>query len=190
MATTPSPFVDHAAPILAGDPELSNDQRADLWDAFATKNPEELVQHLQPLAIPEDTKNRLYQAKQASMPAPDPLDKVSQAVSRISQLDPQIRETAEAHPNLLKAFVSAATTPEKGPAVDSGASASKSKGKTASGSKEAAGQAAVPTPDVPAVPAGHALVKASDGALYHIPHANLEHARSLDKNLSVLHVEP
>src|ERR1700676_268675 len=133
MASPTSPFMDHAAPVLAGEPTINDQQRADLWDAFHTKSPEELVQHLQPLAVPDDFKHKLFTAKQASMPAPEPMDRVAEALTRIKSIDPAVLDVAEQHPNVLKAMTAAATTPEKGAGEASGASKGASKGNTPAG---------------------------------------------------------
>jgi hypothetical protein len=42
----------------------------------------------------------------------------------------------------------------------------------------------------PPIPAGHALVRTSDGALHHLPAENIEKARAIDPELQVLHIEP
>jgi hypothetical protein len=39
------------------------------------------------------------------------------------------------------------------------------------------------------VPAGHALVRASDGGLWYVPAGNIEKARAIDPKLQVLHVD-
>jgi hypothetical protein len=186
MASPTSPFTDHAAPILAEDPALSNDQRADLHDAFYSKNPDELIQHLQPLTISDDTKQALHVAKQKSMPPVNPLDKTTDIMTRMSKIDPSVLALAEAHPNVLKAMTSAARTEEKGSGTPAGASKTAPKGKT----PKKGNNAAMPTPDMPATPSGHALVQGSDGSLHHIPHANLNKAREIDPQLQILHVEP
>ena len=186
MASQPSPFVDQAEPILRGDPALDDATRASLWDAFHSKNADELVQHLQPLPIPDDTKHKLWTAKLASTPVAPPLDKVTAAISRIKQIDPDTLEVAEAHPNVLKALTSAATAPEKAAGEPAGASKAASKGSTPQTAKKAP---AVPL-DTPATPAGHALVQTSDGGLYHVPAANIDRARQIDPKLKVLHAEP
>ena len=186
MATQPSLVLDHAAPILASDPTINDDQRADLWDAFHTKNPQELEEHLQTQAIPDNTKAALLYAKQKSTPAPKPIDAVTEAVQKLAQLDPQTRQIAESSPNLLKAFTSAATTPAKSAETGSGKTSASPKGKQAS----KAPKAPLLAPDVPATPSAHALVQASDGGLHHIPVANIEKARTIDPKLTVLHVEP
>lgn len=44
-------------------------------------------------------------------------------------------------------------------------------------------------PDIPPTPAGHALVRTSDGALWHLPAFNVAKAKARDPRLQVLHVE-
>jgi hypothetical protein len=186
MASPTSPFIDHAAPILAGDPTLSDQQRGDLWDAFHTKNPDELVQHLQAQAIPDETKQALHVAKQASIPAVDPADKIAAVMTKMTQMDPTALALAEAHPTVFKTLAAAANPPDKGAPNASGASKGKSKGDTAGATKKPAAL----TPDVPATPSGHALVQDSKGGLYHIPHENVGQAKTIDPQLQILHVEP
>jgi|SRR5579864_430172 len=186
MSSPTSPFMDHAAPILQGEPSITDQQRSDLWDAFHSKNSDELVQHLAPLAIPDDLKHKLWQAKQASIPAVEPVDKITAAINKMVALPPEVLDKAEQHPNVLKAITTAATTPEKPAQEAASATSAASKGKTASAASEAP---AAPL-DVPATPAGHALVHASNGGHYHVPTANLDKARAVDPNLTVLHVEP
>jgi len=178
---------DLAAPILAGDPALSDEHRADLWDAFhGSKHPDELAQQLQPLAASDETKQQLVAAKKQSMPAIAPVDKISAVMTKMTQMDPQTLALAEAHPNVFKILAAAANPPEKESESASGASKPSPKGNT---SKDG-NNAAAPTPDVPATPPGHALVQGIDGGLHHIPHANLDKARAIDPQLQILHVEP
>ena len=183
-----TPFIDHAAPILAGDPAITDEQRANLWDVFNnSKDHNELAQHLQAMiAVPDDTKQALFDAKKKAVPPVEPLDKVTAAIARIKQIPPDVLEMAESHPNVLKAITSAATTPEKGAGEPAGASKAASKGSTPQTAKKAP---AVPL-DTPATPAGHALVQTSDGGLYHVPAANIDRARQIDPKLKVLHAEP
>src|ERR1039458_6699727 len=186
MSTSPSPFIDHAANALQAEPALSDEQRADLHDVFhESKSPDELVQKLMPMVdIPDDTKHRLWQAKQASMPVAGPTDKVTAAIQRMTTLDPKTLELAEAHPNVMKAFTSAATAPEKDATASSGASSGSGKGtKTPKAS-------AVPTaprldgqPHFPAIPDGHHRILSGNGAVYDIPQENIESARALDPSL-------
>ena len=186
MASPTSPFMDHAAPILSGDPTLDDNARASLWDAFHSKSPDELVQHLAPLDIPNETKHALYVAKQASMPVASPTDKVTDAVKKIASLDPQVRQIAESSPNLLKAFTSAATTPDKQAQETPGAISVASKGKKApAASKVPLSPRIDGQPHFPEIPEGHHRILSQNG-VYDIPIENIEKARALDPNLHVL----
>lgn len=186
-----SPFLEPAEPILRGDPAITDEQRADLFDAFHSKNADELVQHLQPLMIPDDTKKRLLDAKKLSIPpAVEPMDKVAAVMTRMTQLDPQALELAESHPNVFKTMTAAATAPEKGPAGPAGASKAAPKGDTAAGAAQATPLTQPPRPDglqhLPPIPDGHHRVLASDGGIHDIPVENLEKARAIDPRLHVL----
>jgi hypothetical protein len=44
-------------------------------------------------------------------------------------------------------------------------------------------------PDIPPTPAGHALVRTSDGMLWHLPVISVAKAKERDPRLQVLHVE-
>lgn len=189
MATTPSPFQDHASPILSADPTLSDQQRSDLWDAFHSKNPDELVQHLTPLAIPDDTKHKLWAAKQASMPPVkvEPVDKVTAAVNKMVALPPDVLDKAEQHPNVLKAFTTAATAPEKEPTAAAGASSAVPRGeKTPAAPKTPLAPRADGQPHFPSIPDGHHRILSSNGGVYDVPVENIEKARAVDPNLHIL----
>lgn len=190
MSTTPLPVTDEAQPILAGDSTLSDESRGELWDAFHSKSPEELAQHLQSLAVPDDTKRKLVDAKQRSTVAVSPVSKVTAAISQLAKMPPDVLDLAETHPNVLKSFTAAATTPEKEPTAAPGASAGASKGKQASQSTEAAPLAQPPRPDglphLPPIPQGHRRVLASDGNIHDIPEERVEDARKLDPLMHVL----
>lgn len=188
---TASPFLDSAKPILAAHPAITDDQRADLWDIFHnSKDSGELAQHLQPLAIPDDLKHHLFVAKDATAPPVPvkvaPIDKVTDAIKRISQLDPKVVDLAESHPNVLKTLSTAAMQEEKEPAERAGGFKEPRSPKTPSGKTKAP---AVVT-DIPATPPAHALVRTSDGALHHLPVINVAKAKERDPALQVLHVEP
>jgi hypothetical protein len=187
---TVSPFLDPAKPILAAHPAITDDQRADLWDTFHnSKDSAELANKLQPLAIPDDLKHHLFVAKDATAPAPvvkpAPVDKVTAAIQRISQLDPKVIDLAESHPNVLKTLATAAMQEEKAAGEPAGATKEPRSPKTPSGKTKA--PAAVT--DIPATPPAHALVRTRDGGLHHLPVENIEAARKIDPQLQVLHVE-
>jgi hypothetical protein len=190
MSTPTSPFMDHAAPILQGDPTLSDQQRSDLWDAFHSKNSAELVQHLTPLAISDDTKHKLFQAKQASLPVAPPVDKVTEAVQRVAALDPKVLDVAESHPNILKAFTTAATTEPKAAATPAGETSAAPKPATAGKTAKPAAAPLAPRadgqPHFPPIPDQHKRVLASDGGVHDIPEERLGDAQKIDPNLHVL----
>lgn len=149
MSTTPSPFLDHARPILENDPALSNEHKADLWDIFhSSKNADELAHHLQPLSVSDDTKQALYEAKQSSTPEPAPADHVVDALSRLAKLDPKVLELAESHPNVLKTIMTAVTTGHK----DAGKAASASKGADKGKTPSVSGSTPAATPDAAVAP--------------------------------------
>ena len=196
MSDGQTPFVDHAAPILAGDPAITDEQRSNLWDIFnQSKDANELAKRLgapEHLMVPNDTKQRLFEKKRSlsQLPAAAPIDKVTDAIHRIAQMDPQEREVAETHPNLLKTFAQAATAPEKAAGEAAGEGGSTLKGKTQ-------GKGAKPAPLVqpprvdglehcPPIPDGHYRVRASDGGVHDIPAENIDKAREIDPRLMVM----
>ena len=187
MSTPQSPFMDHVAPILQAEPSINDQQRSDLWDAFHSKNADELTQHLATLAVPDDLKHKLWAAKQASAPAAPPVDKVTEAVQRLAAMDPKTLDVAESHPNLLKAFTTAATAEPKAPAAPAGETSAAGKGKTASAAQK---PALSPRPDgqphFPSIPDGHHRVLSTNGGVYDIPAENIDKARETDPNLHIL----
>jgi hypothetical protein len=197
QSQTQSPFSDPAFPILDGDPAINDSQRADLHDAFFnTKSPEELVAKLQPLAVPEDTKDKLYQAKKSLMPAVAPLDKAIGAINTLKSLPPEVADYAEAHPTLAKLLIGAATTPEKA-ADEAGAAPAASsttrKGGKSSTSKKASAAAPVvlpPRPDglehLPPVDPSNFRVLASDGGIHDVDKRRIHDAFAIDPKLQVL----
>jgi hypothetical protein len=113
MTDGQTPFVDHAAPILSSDLNLTDDDRASLWDTFAqSKDANELVKNLsgqQYDHVSNSTKQSLYDAHvKANASTEQQPDHVMNAVNAIVKLDPKVREIGETHPHLLKALVDAA----------------------------------------------------------------------------------
>lgn len=191
MSTMPSPFTDPAAEILRGEPALPNDEaRADLHDAFYNKDSNALAQHLAPMAVPDDFKKRLYDAKKQTEPAPEPLDKVTAAIDRLSQLDPAKLELAESHPQTFKVLAAAATTPDKESAAPAGASPAPAKGKASGKGKTPAPLALPPRVDglqhLPPIPDGHRRILASDGGIHDLPDDKINDAFSIDPRLHVM----
>lgn len=184
------PMTDQAAPLLSSEPTINDNQRADLWDAFHSKSPEELIQHLQPLAVPDDFKKRFVDAKKKSMPPVDPIDKTASVMNRMASMDPKILDLAERHPNVLRALTTAIAAAEKGSQEAAGANKTAGKGKTSAGSKKPAPLAQPPRADglehYAPIPEGHHRVLASDGGIHDIPAENIEQARATDPYMHVL----
>lgn len=189
---TSNQFSDPAVPILAGEPTLDDNARADLHDAFYNKNADQLAQHLQALPLPDDFKKRFHDAKKQTEPIPDPVEKVVSVAQRIADLDPQVRQVAEASPNLLKAMTSAALTPDKDATAPTSAAPATTQGKSsASGKKTKTPALALPPradglQHLPPIADGHKRILASDGGIHDIPDANVEQAFSIDPRLHVM----
>lgn len=191
MSTPQSPFMDHASPVLNGDPNLTDEKRASLWDIFhGSKDPNELAQKLQSIDASNETKHSLFMAKQASSPAPAPLDKVTDAVQKMANLDPKMMDLVEAHPNLLKAFTTAATTAEKPAGESASTSSTAPKDKTASTAPKAPKAPLAPRadgqPHFPPIPEGHHRILATNGGVYDVPAENIDAVRAKDPNLHIL----
>lgn len=194
MSTSPSPFVDHAEPILRNAP-ISDEAKADLWQAFhESKDPEELVQKLRPLIVPDQVKTDLYEKKKFLQPSGS-VDTAVSALTKLRDLPPEVLELAETHPKIASLLVSAAakgSEKEPGKAQTNAKSGGSPKPPSAApGSPaptEASPNAEIMPPDVPPTPPGHALVQASDGGLHHIPAEHLKKAKTIDPNLKILHI--
>lgn len=192
MAMNETPFLDHAQTILAGEPSITTEQKADLWDVFHnTKDPNELAQQLAPLAVPDDLKQQLFEAKHRAVPKVEPLDRAVTALKVLTQIPQAVKEEAEKYPNTVKALLSAA---DKAGENEATAAQDKSKaagkGKEAGSKKQAQPLAQPPRPDglphLPSIPEGHYRVLASDGGIHDIPVENIEDARSIDPTLHVM----
>jgi hypothetical protein len=181
------PYQDPAESILRGEPTINDEQRANLFDIFhSTKDEGELARRLQPLAVPDDFKKQLYDAKQGgAITKGEPLDKVTEAINRMKTIDPQVLAMAEAHPNVLKALTGAAGAAEP---TGEGKAGAKGKGQ---------GKGAKATPSIqppridglenyPPIPEGHHRVRASDGGIHDIPAENIDQAREIDPRLQIM----
>lgn len=60
-------FTDEVAPILRGEPSITERQRADLWNAYYHKTATELAQYLQPLPLPDDLRQALLHKKEHTL---------------------------------------------------------------------------------------------------------------------------
>ena len=164
-----------------------------LFDAFHSKNSNELVQHLAPMDLPPQFKQKLYDAKKASEPELAPVDKTIQAISKIKDIPSDILEAAEAHPNVLKALTGAAHTSEKQATEAAPKVKINVKAKPSAGGESPAAPAVLAQPPrtdgqehYPPIPEGHRRVRTSDGIHYDIPDENVDEARTRDPNLMVL----
>lgn len=186
------PFTDHAAPILAGDPSLSDENRAELWDIFhGSKSPEELVQKLQVLAVPDDTKKRLYDEKKLTVPPTvEPISRIATAITQMTQMDPKALDVAESHPTVFKTLTAALTAPEKGADSVSGGTSGAGQGKQPSKDKKTVPLALPARVDglehLPPISDGMKRVLASDGGIHDLPEENVAKAFEIDPRLHVL----
>jgi hypothetical protein len=184
MSSNPQ-LTDLAQPILAGDPQLNDDQRANLWDVFhTTKDSNELAQAIQTIAVPDDTKQRLFDAKKKTEVPEHPVAAAIAALAKLKEIDPTTLALAEAHPKVAGALMSAAQKTEKDAAAPAGKPAAAGKG------GKAPALAQPPRADglqhLPSIPEGHYRVQASDGGIHDIPSENIEKARDIDPRLHVL----
>ena len=186
---TQPPFQDPAEGILKGATNITDDDRESLWDLFHnSKNSNELAQKLQTIAVPSDTKHKLWAAKQATAPVTSPVDKVTEALNRLKQVDPDTLALAEKFPNVTKAFIDAAVKPPEKPAGEpAGKSEGGAKGKTAE-KKPLLVQAPRPDgqPHLPPIPDGHYRVLSSDHGLHDIPQERIQDAKNIDPSLHIL----
>lgn len=183
-----SQFTDQAKPILAGSPDLTDDKRAALWDIFHnTKDSAALAQHLQSADAPDDVKQQLFDAKKKMEPTAAPLDKATEALTKIANMNPVLLDQIEAHPKTASLLVNAAT---KEAEMAAAASQPAGKGKTQGGAKKLPPLVQPPRVDglehLPPIPDGHHRVLASDGGIHDVPAENIEQARAIDPRLHVL----
>jgi hypothetical protein len=110
-------YQDPAEPILRAH-GVDAETAANLWDLFhSVRSSRELIEKLQPLDIPNGTKDALVRAKAANDPAPNWLDRVERVVGAIESMtkldSPHARcgasslKVAETHPNVLQALMGA-----------------------------------------------------------------------------------
>jgi hypothetical protein len=103
-------FSDSAEPILRGEPTLNDEQRANLWEVFhSARTSQELIPLLHGHAIPEELKQRLFEAKQLSDPEPDRAAHIFRSIRQVVQMDPKLRTLAEKHSHLLNHFIADAS---------------------------------------------------------------------------------
>jgi len=188
MSTAPiTPFNDPAKPILEQDPAINDPQREQLWDLFhGARDENELATHLKDILVPDDTKKRLYQAKQAATPV-DPIAKTAAVMQQMAKIDPQVLELAESHPNVLKTLTAAAGIGAKPAGMPQDGGKAAGKGKTPADTQPLAQPPRIDgQPHLPPIPDGHRRILASDSSIHDIPEENVEKARRIDPRLHVL----
>jgi hypothetical protein len=100
-----SPAVDPAEAILRGDPTMSDLGRETAWSQFhGSKDHLELARKIQHVEMSNDTRHRLFIAKQATAPAVDHVAKVRSVIESVAHFDPNDLAAAESHPTVLKLF--------------------------------------------------------------------------------------
>lgn len=193
MATPVSPitqqpsFDDPAIPILTNAQNIDDTQRDTLYHVFhESKDPNELMQALQPLVVPDQVKSDLYEAKKRHMAAAGPVDKGFQVIDRLGGID-----IAEQHPNIAKALLNlAAKEAEDAAAASREAQKAEGKGKEAGDAEKAPRAPLPPRPDglphLPSIPEGHYRVLASDGGIHDVPVDKIDVARQEDPLLHVM----
>lgn len=93
--------VDQIRDVLAGDSQLTDPQRAALWD-LADQSPthHELAVSLQPLSMADETKGALVAAKKSQSKGP-----VQDAIRRMQALGPEKLLLIEKHPHVFAAML-------------------------------------------------------------------------------------
>ena len=97
---------DHARDILAGDPALTDEHRATIWDAWhSAPSVSALARKLTELdaEVPPDTQEALLNAKKISTRG-DAMDRVFDVMTHT---DPKTLALAESHPQVLRIFADA-----------------------------------------------------------------------------------
>jgi len=94
---------DEAKDVLANAADLSDDQRADAWDAFYdSKDPEDLAKRL--TGVPDAMAQALLTAKSQMMPE---VPHGVRAVEILAKIDPAVLDLAEQHPKVLQNLIDA-----------------------------------------------------------------------------------
>ena len=106
MSAPTSPFQDAIAGVLSAQPNLTDQNRSDIWEAYhQSKDLNELAQHLQMMDIPDSVKHTIWMTKASTVPKQSPVDKVAAAIQAMMRLDPKQMEIAEKNPRTLQAFL-------------------------------------------------------------------------------------
>jgi hypothetical protein len=103
---------DHLQQLLAGQPDLTQLQRATIYDHFWTDTPVTFAKFLHGfIGLPEKLIGELI-ATRISVPWQEPKektpeDKVIQAINLLKTVDPRVLEVCERHGQISKAIISA-----------------------------------------------------------------------------------
>ncbi len=108
-----SRLVERAEPILRAAEGMDDSERARLFDLYHdAKDVKALSAKLATENLPPSLIDSLLSAKKLSESEPSHLDRITEAVNRLSTIDPTTLEIAEKHPHILKALFDAATRKE------------------------------------------------------------------------------
>ena len=99
-------LVDHARNILEPLP-MSMGDKANIWDRYhSAQSSKELAANLQSVpSLPDETRQRLIDAKKLSDSELGPLDKVFDVVNRLGKMDRGLLDLAEKYPTVLRAML-------------------------------------------------------------------------------------
>ena len=105
-------LIDHAKTILE-QADIPQESKAALWDHYhSTSHSSELARRIATFNAPDHIKHALVAAKHISdrdnQPLPEPEATVVRVLHTLHRIDAKILETAEAHPRILTALITAA----------------------------------------------------------------------------------
>jgi|SRR5579872_1357655 len=105
---TQDPNTGDVAYRILRDVTADDSVKGDAWDEFyEARSTKDLEIRLQRVTLPESVKNALVTARKSLDPSAR--EHVVDAIKHLSKLDPELLATAEAHPNLLRFMLDAAT---------------------------------------------------------------------------------
>jgi hypothetical protein len=97
---------DPAEPILRGEPTLTDETRANLWDIYhASTSTTELERQLQSMGLRQGLVGQLLIAKNKQAAEKPALDRVTDAMQQMANIDPRVLDAAESHPRVLQALM-------------------------------------------------------------------------------------
>jgi hypothetical protein len=112
-AQNQDPNVQDPAYRILRDVSIDDRLKADIWDDFyESRNGADFKNRLTRFEIPDSLRNALLAARKSL--EPNERERVVDAITRLSKLDPRFLATAEAHPTLLKYMLEAAGRESEG----------------------------------------------------------------------------